>query len=41
LSNLREIRQPTIRSIAEPVNIDRETLMKIVTEDLDMKKVCV
>jgi len=30
----------TVRSIAEQVNIDRETAMKILTEDLDMRKVC-
>ena len=28
------------RSIAEQVNIDRETVRKILTEDLDMRKVC-
>jgi len=27
-------------SIAEQVNIDRETVRKILTEDLDMRKVC-
>jgi len=31
----------TVRSIAEQVNIDRETVRKILTEDLDMRKVCV
>jgi len=30
----------TVRSIAEQVNIDRETVTKILTEDLDMRKVC-
>ena len=30
----------TVRSIAEQVNIDRETVRKILTEDLDMMKVC-
>jgi len=30
----------TVRSIAEQVNIDRETVRKILTEDLDMRKVC-
>ena len=30
----------TIRSIAEQVHIDRETVRKILTEDLDMRKVC-
>jgi len=30
----------TVKSIAEQMNIDRETVRKILTEDLDMKKVC-
>jgi len=30
----------TVRSIAQQVNIDRETVRKILTEDLDMRKVC-
>jgi len=30
----------TVRSIAEQVNIDRETVRKILTEDLDVRKVC-
>ena len=30
----------TVRSTAEQVNIDRETVRKILTEDLDMRKVC-
>jgi len=30
----------TVRSIAEQVNIDRETVRKILTEDLDMRRVC-
>jgi len=30
----------TVRSIAEQVNIDRETVRKILTEGLDMRKVC-
>jgi predicted transposase YdaD len=30
----------TVRTIAGQVNIDRETLRKILTEDLDMRKVC-
>ena len=30
----------TVRSIAEQVNVDRETVRKILTEDLDMRKVC-
>ena len=29
-----------VRSIAEQMNIDRETVSKILTEDLDMRKVC-
>jgi predicted transcriptional regulator len=33
---VRENRRLTIRSIAEQVNIDRETVRKILTEDLDM-----
>jgi len=37
---MRENRRPTIRSIAEQVNIDRETARTILIEDLDMKKVC-
>jgi len=30
----------TVRSIAEQVNTDRETVRKILNEDLDMRKVC-
>jgi predicted transcriptional regulator len=37
---VRENRQLTVKSIAEQVNIDRETVRKILTEDLDMRKVC-
>jgi len=37
---LRENRRLTVSSIAEQVNIDRETARKILTEDLDMRKVC-
>jgi len=37
---VRENRLVTVRSIAEQVNIDRETVMKILTEDLDVRKVC-
>ena len=33
-------RRLTVRTIAEQVNIDRETVRKILTEDLDMRKVC-
>ena len=34
---VRENRRLTVRSIAEQVNIDRETVRKVLTEDLDMK----
>ena len=37
---VRENRRLTVRSIAEQVNIDRETVRKIKTVDLDMRKVC-
>jgi len=37
---VRKNRQLTVRSITEQVNIDRETVRKILTEDLDMRKVC-
>jgi len=37
---LRENRRLTVRSVAEQVNIDRETVGKILTGDLDMRKVC-
>ena len=30
----------TVTGMAEQVNIDRETVRKILTEDLDMRKVC-
>jgi len=30
----------TVRSIAEQVNINRGTVRKILTEDLDMRKMC-
>jgi len=33
-------RRPTVRSTAEQMNIDRETVRKTLTEDLDMRKVC-
>jgi len=36
----RENRRLTVRKIAEQVSIDRETVRKILTEDLDMRKVC-
>jgi len=35
-----ENRWLTVRSIEEQMNIDRETVRKILTEDLDMRKVC-
>ena len=38
--NVHENHWLTVRSIAEQVNIDRETVRKILTEDLDMRKVC-
>ena len=37
---LCENRRLTVRSIAEQVNIDRETVGKILTEDLNMRNVC-
>ena len=37
---LLENRRLTVRSIAEQVNIVRETVRKNLTEDLDMRKVC-
>jgi energy-converting hydrogenase A subunit M len=37
---VRENNRLAVRSIAEQVNIDRETVRKILTEDLDMRKVC-
>ena len=36
---VRENCRLTVRSIAEQVNIDRERVRKILTEDLDMRKV--
>ena len=38
---VRENRRLIVRSIAEQVNIDRETVRKVLTEVLDMRKVCV
>ena len=35
-----ENRRVTVRSIAEQVNIDRETVRKVLTEGLYMRKVC-
>jgi len=37
---VHENRRLTVRSIAQQVNIDRETIRKILTENLDMRKVC-
>jgi len=37
---VRENRQLTLKSMPEQVNIDRETVKKILSEDLDMRKVC-
>jgi len=37
---VRENRWLTVRIITEQVNIDRETVRNILTEDLDMRKVC-
>jgi hypothetical protein len=38
---VRESCQLTVRSIAEEqANIDQETVRKILTEDIDMRKVC-
>jgi len=37
---VRENRRLAVRSIADQVNVDRETVRKILTEDLDMRKVC-
>ena len=38
---LRENRRLPVRSITEQVNIDRERVRKILTEDFDMRKMCV
>jgi predicted HTH transcriptional regulator len=37
---VRENRRLTVRIITEQVNIDKETVRKILTEDLDRRKVC-
>jgi len=37
---VHENRWLTVSSVAEQVNIDRETVRKILTEDLDMRKMC-
>ena len=36
---VRENHRLNVRSIGEQVNIDREAVRKILTEDLDMRKV--
>jgi predicted transcriptional regulator len=35
---MHENRRLTVRSITEQVDIDRETVRKILTEELDMRK---
>jgi len=44
IANIRQIvrdnRLLTVRSIAEQGNVDRETVRKILTDDLDMRKGC-
>jgi len=37
---VRENCRLTVKSMAEEVNIDRKTVRKFLTEDLDMRKVC-
>ena len=37
---VRKNRRVTVRNIAEQVNIDKETIREILTEDFDMRKVC-
>jgi len=37
---VRKNRRLTVRSIAEQVNNDNEKVRKLLTEDLDMRKVC-
>ena len=37
---MRENRRLTVRSTAEEMNIERGTVKKILTEDVDMRKVC-
>jgi len=37
---VRENRRLTVRNKAEQLNIDRETVRKILTGDLDRRKVC-
>jgi hypothetical protein len=45
IANVRQIVREncllTVRGITEQTNIDRETGRKILTEDLDMREVCV
>jgi hypothetical protein len=40
LQTVRENHRLTVRSIAGQANINRETIREILTEDLDMRKVC-
>jgi len=44
ITNIRHIvgknRRLTVKSIAEQVNIDRDTVRKILTDNLDMRKMC-
>jgi len=37
---LRENRRLTVRGIAEQLNVDRETVRKILTENFDKRKMC-
>jgi len=37
---VRENCRLTVRSVAQQVNIERETVSRLLTEDLDMRKVC-
>jgi len=37
---VHENRRLTVRNIAEKVNIDRETVRKMLPEDLDVRKMC-
>jgi len=37
---VRENRRLSVRVVAEQVNIDRETVRKVLTDDLAMSKVC-
>jgi len=40
IAKVRQIVREKHQSMAEKVNFDRETVRKILTEDLDMRKVC-